>query len=438
MRGPFGAAMLKPRNDGLPATSRFSGSGVGLFGGRGTASVERSLNAMGSTGTLFGIVSRIAQATASTEWCLYKTSSDNRRSYATTPRPRQEVMKHPALQVWNNPNPFMSRQQFVETFSQHMELVGESEWFVSEHDLVKMPAELWPVRPDRIDPVPSQKEFIAGWVYRTPDGERIPLTTAEVIQLKAPNPVDPYRGMGPVQTLLHDLDSLKYSAQWNANFFANGAIPGGIVEVPNSLDDDEFKEFNARWRESHQGVQNAHRVAMLENGMKWVDVNYSQKDMQFVELSGVSTAKVREAFGMSKTMLGQSEDVNRATAEAAEYVFGKWLLEPRLDRIKGALNNNFLPLFGPMGEGYEFDYISPVPEDLDREASERTSKVAAAVALVNAGWNDKEVLEAMGLPPMTFREKVNNGIPATQGSPADPQEDPVAAYFNEGFHWHSE
>jgi hypothetical protein len=69
----------------------------------------------------------------------------------------------------------------------------------------------------------------------------------------------------------------------------------------------------------------------------------------------------------------------------------------------------------------EFDYDSPVPDDLDREAAERTSKVNAAVALVNAGWDSVEVLESMGLPPMTFTKKAAPSEPFTQGT--DPTSD---------------
>jgi HK97 family phage portal protein len=393
----------------------------GSFGGFGQGaapSMTQSLQAMGSVGTLFAIVSRISQATASTQWCLYRTSTDNRRAYATTPRPRQEVTKHPALQVWQKPNPFMSQQQFVETFSQHQELVGEAYWLPAQDDRFSFPVELWPARPDRMAEVPSPTEFLKGWVYSDPDGAKVPLGVDEVIQIKAPNPTNPYRGMGAVQTILTDLDSVRYSAEWNRNFFVNGAQPGGIVEVPGNLTDDEFDEFNDRWRASHQGVAKAHKVALLENNMKWIDVNYSQKDMQFVELRNVGREIIQEAFGISKTMLGMTEDVNRATAEAAEYVFSRWLLTSRLDRIRGALNEQFLPLFGPLGEGLEFDYISPVPADLDREASERTSKVDAVVKLIGEGFDPAEVLAFLGLPDLTHVGR-QDAQPVTVGGAED-------------------
>jgi phage portal protein BeeE len=142
-------------------------------------------------------------------------------------------------------------------------------------------------------------------------------------------------------------------------------------------------------------------VAVLEQG-KWVKNGFSMRDMQFTELRNVSRDIMREAFGISKTMLGQTEDVNRATAEAAEVVFGRWHLVPRLERIKGALNETFLPMFGTTGSGLEFDYENPVPESIEQTNADRDSRISGAVALVGAGWAPDQALEVMGLPPMDF------------------------------------
>jgi phage portal protein BeeE len=210
------------------------------------------------------------------------------------------------------------------------------------------------------------------------------------------------------------LDATRYSAEWNRNFFLNSAEPGGIIEVPHTLSDTEFSEMTARWSEQHQGVAQAHRVAILEQG-KWVDRKYSMRDMQFTELRDVSREVIREAFGFPKPMLGTVEDVNRANAEAAEVVFARWLVVPRLERIKQALNNDFLPMFGTTGQGVEFDYCSPVPEDREADAADLTAKANAASQLVAAGYDPRDVLAVVGLADMAFR---GNQAPVSVGAPA--------------------
>lgn len=419
MRSPLGTlARAIPVNKAPVSYAPRKGSllgGLAIRRGDPVAQME----AMGSVGTLFAIVNRSSNATSQVHWELVRTANGRGR-ISDAPRP---VTSHAALDLVNKPNPHMTGQLLFEVTQQHIDLVGEGWWIVVRAKRAKIPLELWPVRPDRMEPVPHPTEFISGYVYHGPDGEKVPLEVDDVIRFMMPNPLDPYRGMGPVQAILADIDSSKYSAEWNRNFFINSAEPGGIIELDKRLDDGEWKEFTTRWREQHQGVAQAHRVAVLEHGGKWVDRKFSMRDMQFEQLRNVSRDIIREAFGFSKTMLGQTEDVNRATAEAAEYVFTRWHLKPRLERFKAALNNDLLPMYGQPGS-LEFAYEDPTPEDAERENAQRDSQVNATVALVGAGYDPDETLEAFGLPEITFVGKTAPEPP----EPPPANEDSVEAF----------
>jgi len=246
-------------------------------------------------------------------------------------------------------------------------------------------------------PIEDADDYVSGYMYTSPDGQDIELQVSEVIFFRMPNPYDMYRGMGPVHAVMAELDSVRYSSEWNRNFFINGAEPGGIIQVDKRLDDEEFNEMCIRWDEQHKGVANAHRVAIIEQGT-WIDRKFSQRDMQFVELNQLGREIIREAFGISKFMLGLVDDVNRATAEASEYTFAKNMTVPRLNRIKGGINNDLLPMFG--GDSYEFDYASPVPDDEETKADVLYKKAQAVKTLIDAGYDPAEVLETAGLPPM--------------------------------------
>lgn len=368
------------------------------------------LAAMGSVGTVFSIVDRIASTVAGVNWHLYRSAASGREE------DREEVTRHAALTVWNNPNQFFTRQELVEASQQHFELVGEGPLVVGRDPRITFPTELWPVRPDRLAPVPSPTEFLTGYIYTGPDGEKVPLGLEDVVLQRRPNPLDAYRGMGPVQTIMVDLDSARYTAEWNRNFFINSAEPGGLIQVEDGmLTDTEFDTMMRHWRESHQGVSNAHRVAIIERG-KWVSNSFSMKDMQFAELRVVSRDVIMEAFGVSKPMLGITDDVNRANAEAGEAVFAKYITVPRLERWKQLLNHDFLPMFGTAGQGLEFDYDNPVPENAEAENADRTSKTGGAKNLVEAGWHPDDVTQAMGLPPMRY---VGQPTAAASTAPAE-------------------
>lgn len=376
----------------VPFSSRAQSFAFGL-GGRRDAQAQMA--AMGSVGTLFSIVSRLSNATSQVEWKLWRKAASGKDE------DRTEVTSHAALDLWRKPNPFMPRQEFVEVTQQHIDLTGEGPWVVSRHKASPIPLELWPVRPDRITPIPDPESFLRGYMYQAPDGEQIPLELDQVIFLRMPNPLDPYRGMGPVQSILTDLDATRYSAEWNKNFFLNSAEPGGIIEVPNALSDPDFNQLRERWNEQHRGVANAHRVAILEHGV-WKDRKYTQRDMQFAELRSVSRDVIREAFGIPAFALGEVADVNRATAEASAAWFDSMMTVPRLERIKGALNHDLLPLFGAAAQGLEFDYENPVADDRELAARELTAKAAAARELIEAGAYGPEVLAALDLPEIAF------------------------------------
>lgn len=380
----------------------------------------KEMRAMGQVGTLFAIVTKCAGGTAQVDWKLWRKARSGKTE------DRTEVTNHLALQIWNRPNDFYTRQEFVESGQQHFELTGESWWVISRAAGSTLPMELWPVRPDKMQPVPDAEEFIVGYIYTGPSGEQIPLNRDEVIMVRSPNPMDPYRGMGPVQTILPDLNASNMAAQYVANFFENSAEPGGIIEVPEMLSDPEFQQMTTRWREQHQGVSNAHRVAVLEKA-KWVDRKYTMKDMQFTELRSASSEMIREAFGFPKPMLGTTDDVNRANAEAAEYVFAKWLLVPRLERLKQALNSEFLPLFFPKGviPDVEFDYETPVPEDKEFESANRKSKADTAKIYIDLGFDEVDVLNMLDVPEMGYTKPAPPPPPVLPGAPAaDPEADP--------------
>lgn len=383
---------MAPRNPGK--TDFFN-----VVTGRGASTEEKQRRGMeqyGEVGTLFGIVSRLSESCALIDWHLYRKASDGRRVYREV-ETRKEITRHAALDLLAQPNPLMDTVEFVETTVQHYDTAGEFIWVVAYGSIrAAGPIEVWPVRPDRMRIVTSDTEALTGYVYVSPDGERVPLLKEDVIHFRRPNPLDPYRGLGPVQSISVKLDSNRLASEYNRNFFLNSAEPGGIIEIEDRLDDDEFRELVTRWREQHQGVANAHRVAVLEQG-KWVERKYSMRDMMFPELGEMSREDIREAFGYPKGMTGATEDVNKAVADANERMFGRYLLRPRLKKVQSGLNK-LLKLFGETATGLEWDHDDPVPEDREADSADRITKAQSFKMLVESGMDWDDALEITGLP----------------------------------------
>jgi len=322
---------------------------VGLGAAAQPSGQLSQLGAMTSVGWLFAVVNRIAQSIAAQEWRLYRVQGPD----------RDEIDAHPAIDLWRSANPFVTRADFLETSQQHMELVGEM-WWVMVRNGAGVPVELQVVRPDRMRPIPHPTEFIASYEYRL-GATVMSLEKEDVIYTRNPNPMDAYRGIGVVQSMMVDLGAERMAAEWMQNFFRNSAEPGGIIEFPGNLQDADFQRLAERWRWQHQGVANAHRVAILERGT-WKDRKLTQRDMQFEQLRRFERDQILGAFGMPLPIMGITESVNRANAEAAEVMYARWLIRPRLIRIRAALNEKLLKLY-PDGDSLEFDFIDPVPDN---------------------------------------------------------------------------
>lgn len=400
----------------IPFQSPNIGRGGILTGGPSDKLAQ--IQALGSTGTLYSIVQLLSTGVSAHSWSMYQKQIDGRRRYARTDvgsDQRPEVTVHPALDLWNRPNDFWDGEEFREMGWQYMELVGEWYWVLNRGPSGKgVPLEMWTVRPDRMEPVPSKEEFLAGWLYTGPNGEVVPLDTSEVIQLRYPHPSDFYRGMSAVQSLLADIDSARFSAQWSRNFFMNSAVPGGIVQFAKRLSEPEYKEFVGRWRDQHQGIARGHRVGILEQGATWYPNTYTIRDMQFAELRNMSREVIREAYRIHPAMLGLVIDVNRANAETAEEIHVAWHEVPRLRRMRSVLNHKLLPMYGDKRNEFDFNDPAGAPSP-ENAIMELQGKANAWSVMVKAGAEPHAALEVCGLPDM---EMVSDSAPAPAARPA--------------------
>lgn len=389
----------------IPFNARWNARDNQLYG-TGLQDRLTQLSTTTSQGTLYAIIQLLSTGQAKADWRMFRKQVDGRIRYSRSDvgsDMRQEVIRHQALKLWHRPNPFMTGFQFREIGWQYMELVGEWYWILNRGSSgTGVPIEMWPARPDRMDPVPDRDNFLAGWVYTGPNGEQVPLSVGEVIQVRYPHPVDIYRGLSPIQSILADIDANKYTAQWSRNFFLNSAQPGGIVTFAKRLSEPEFREFTTRWREQHQGVSRGHRVGVLEMGATWTPNTYTMKDMQFVELRILTRDVIREAYRIHQAMLGDSTDVNRANAQTAEEVHVAWHEVTRLERTRDVLNQMYLPCFGSTGVGVEMDFADPTPSSSNEANDELTAKTAAVKVLVDSGYDPADALVVVGLPPMKY------------------------------------
>lgn len=340
------------------------------------------LSAYGEIYSLFGIALRIATAVSEVKWRLYKGNERSERS---------QIAGHPILKLLDFANEFQTGQEVMELLSLHLDLAGKGYWYLPKNGL-GIPAEVWVLPPHLVSIVPSKEKFIAGYVYNL-GSEKIPIGTDEVIRFPMPDPLDPYGGVGFAQAAAIELDSEIYSGKWNRNFFYNSARPDAALEFEGNLSEEQFETLRTQWASRHQGLNRAHKLAILEGGIKYRQIQIAQKDMDFLNLRKQTRENLLFTFGMPLSVMGISENVNRANAEAGDYTFARWLIKPRLTRIKNKLNEQLLPMF-PKAKGVEIDFDEIVPETIEQ-------KKGLAESGVKAGWMTiNEARKLNGLDPV--------------------------------------
>lgn len=359
--------------------------------------------AYGSNATLFPIVSGLAQDTATVDWCLHRTKNIRSRSACdvcgaegVTNEPQ-----HPAYKLWMQPNKFQPGPTFREASQQHIDLAGETFWMVEKEARANLPVALWLRWPHQMWEVPDEFEFLTRWLTSGPNGQKVPLELDEVLHTKLPNPANAYRGIGPVQSAMCQLGFQREALAFNNALLRNGVRPSGVIGIEGENDDD-VRQLARQVREQHAGSTNAGRVMILNKNAKWQPMQYSNADMQFTDMFEMTNKALEKAFRYSEWNLGVMGNANRASSDNADKFYTSKLLVPRLNRIKGTLNHGLLPLYGSLGQGYEFSYHNPVPEDKELENSTKESSAKVFRTLVITGVSPEDASASSGMPVMNM------------------------------------
>lgn len=356
-----------------PIIGRRFGYGINSWATPPERDVRGYLSAYGEIYSLFGIALRIATAVGDVKWRLYKGSERSERS---------QISDHPILTLLDFANEFQTGQEVIELTQLHMDLAGKAYWYLPKNSL-GVPGEVWIMPPHLMRIVPSEKEFITGYIFLN-GTEQVPFDKSEIIRFSMPDPMNPYGGIGYAQPAAVELDSEAYAGRWNRNFFYNSARADAVLETEGNLSKEQYEQLREQWASRHQGVSRAHKIAILEGGLKYKQIQQSQKDMDFPNLRRQTRENLMFTFGMPLPVMGISENVNRANAEAGDYTFARWLVKPRLTRIKNKLNEQLLPMF-PKAKGIEIDFEEVVPETIEQKKGLAESGVKAGFMTINEG-----------------------------------------------------
>ncbi len=318
----------------------------------------------------FACVRVIAENVAEAPFKLYYRKADDTE---------EEVKQHVILDLLSQVNPWMTEFELRELTQVHLELAGEAWWGLEKNGL-GVPAEIWPLFPQYVHIEPDPQAFIRQIEYRVPGAPTAVYTPDEVLQFKYSHPTNLYRGWSPTRAAAMPLDVHQFAMEWVRDFFFNDATPGGVLTTDQVLQQSDVNRIRAQWAEAHKGRGNAHRIAVLGQGAKFQTVERSLSELAFTDEQRRLRDDILAIYGVPKHILGITEDVNRANAEAAEYVFAKRVIAPRLRRMEQRLNEFLVAKFD---ERLVLRLDDPVPENRELRLKERETGVKNGWLTIN-------------------------------------------------------
>lgn len=300
-----------------------------------------------------------------------------------------EITDHPFLNFMAHPNPLyeMTSGACWRLQQIYLELKGEG-YFVYEFDALGRPVELWPLPTHWVQQTPY-----VGYPYyeiRTTGGLIRQIPVDDIFCMKELNPLDPYkRGLGAAESLADEIETDEYAAKFQKKFFYNDATPTTLVSMPGSSKDQRDR-FRSEWNERFRGPFNSHGIATVDGNVTVTKLAENMRDMDMTEGRRFLRDAVLEHFGVPREIMGITESSNRATSEAAQYIYAQNVIMPRLNRREEAINTQILPFYGN-DLVWHFDDVVPRSQEFDK---------AKGIDGWNAGLLTKdEARELLGMEP---------------------------------------
>lgn len=252
---------------------------------------------------------------------------------------REEQPKHRVAKMLRRPNPYMTSVVLRNTAQAHALQWGNAYLEVQRTEGGE-PAALWPLLPDRTVVETKRPRKVR---YRTNvSGETFNLEPNDVLHIPALG-FDGLRGYSPVWLARNAVGLGLALEEFGSKFFANDAKSGGFLEHPGKLSEPAQKNIRESL-ERKSGLDNAHRIKILEEGMTFKSTQIPPEDAQFLLTRQFQTEEIARLFGIPLHMLQSQAKSTSWGSGIAQMSLGFliYTVEPWLVRWEQELNRKLL------------------------------------------------------------------------------------------------
>ena len=332
----------------------------------------------------------ITEAVGSLPLILYRKDDTGNRSRA---------VDHPLYSILHDePNPDMTAPVFREAMMFSAILHGNA-YAEIVRDNSGQPLELVPIDAGRVE----GKYSSTGRLQYHVDGGTDPLNAEDVIHVPG---LQSGSGVG-LSLLSLARETLGYSiaaSQFGASWFGNAARPSGVLETAGQLSDPARANLAKSWATLHSGPDNAGKVAILEEGLKFQPFGSTNEQSQYTEVLTFLVGEVARLLNISPAKLHELQGTSQyGTLEAIQADFYATTLRPWLVKFESEYNRKLL-FRHERGQLYCEHLVDAI---LRADQSTRFANYATAI---QAGFMTvAEVRERENMPPME-----DNGSTPTQ------------------------
>lgn len=326
----FGQARDKPVDKAADAGYSF------LFGRTTSGKPVNERTAMQTT-AVYACVRILAEAVASLPLHVYEYQDDGGKKL---------VHDHPLYYLLHDePNPEMTSFVFRETLMSHLLIWGNA-YAQIIRDGVGRVLGLYPLLPDKMDVQRDDRGNIY-YVYSRNSDENPMFKEYGDIRLKAEDVLhipglgfDGLIGYSPIAMAKNAVGMTLACEEYGASFFANGANPGGVLEHPGVLKDPS--KVRESWNSVYRGVNNAHKIAVLEEGMKYQQIGIPPEEAQFLETRKFQINEIARLYRIPPHMVGDLDKSSFSNIEQQSLEFVKYTLDPWVIRWEQSLQRSLL------------------------------------------------------------------------------------------------
>ena len=245
----------------------------------------------------------------------------------------------------DEPNTEMTSFVFRETLMTHLLLWGNAYSQIIRNGKGEVVG-LYPLMPDRMTVNRDEKGrlyyeyMVSSDDAKTLKDGTVRLSPYDVLHIPGLG-FDGLVGYSPIAMAKNAIGLAIAAEEYGSKFYANGATPSGILEYPGTVKEpDKVRES---WNAGFGGSSNAHKIAVLEEGMKYTPISISPNEAQFLETRKFQINEIARIFRVPPHMVGDLEKSSFSNIEQQSLEFVKYTLEPWLVRWEQAMQRALIP-----------------------------------------------------------------------------------------------